>query len=461
MSGERASRAQPAGMLAGVRVGLPVGLRLAAPYNHDPALLEALASVVGPVASVYLPVHPTAAASGRAFRGAPSPAAYATELRRVARRCRELGLAVTLLANAPGWAVDPRAVARTAAMLRDEVDGLRLTLADLSAARRVRELLPWIELGVSTLADVRSPVEARWWREQAGAGYLTVSREVNRRPEALARLAATGLRLGVVAYDDCVPGCPFRLHHVGAARARDGRRGWTTSPRCLAADLRRARPWLLAQKEILPGHLGHLAGTVVEVKVAGREQPTAEVLRRVRLYLEARSLDHPSDLYAEPPEGWAKLAACDRVCERCGWCAKHLRPLAPVSAGRDDAGREREARGSVVELVGPHGARLRLLLGDVHPDRPPLRVVAGRGLYYQLEGRVDDGVVEAVLGCLADRLSAAGGVDRSGLVAAAEGPLPGGFRPRTFASSSSRGQAASVRRPRPSAGRSGGRRRSR
>ncbi|MBI5500694.1 MAG: hypothetical protein HY907_10670 [Deltaproteobacteria bacterium] len=418
----------PAASLEDVRVGLPPGLRLAAPYNHDPALLDALEPVAGHLAGVYLPVHPTAAASGRAFRGPAAPAAYVAELRRVARRCRRMGLGLALLANVPGWAVDARAVARTAETLRGEVDPLRVTLADLAAARRVRAAAPWLAIGVSTLADVRTPVEACWWRDEVGAAFLTVSREVNRTPAALARLAATGMRLGVVSYDDCVPGCQYRLAHVVPERPGGRRRGWTTSPRCLAGASRRARPWLLAQKEILPGHLRHLAGLVEEVKVSGRDQETPEVLRRLRLYLEARSLDHPSDLYAEPRAAWKRIASCDRACRDCSWCADHLRPLAPVFAGDDDAG-PRDAPGRpTLDLRGPHGARIRATLGPIHPDRPPLREVCGMGLYCRVDGVVDGVVVEAVLGRIADRLQAAGGDVVRGLAAAASGSLPGGFR---------------------------------
>ncbi|MBI5489725.1 MAG: hypothetical protein HY905_20495 [Deltaproteobacteria bacterium] len=417
-----------AATLEGVRVGLPAGIRLSVPYNHDPALLDAIEPVAAHLAGIYLPVHPTAAASGRAFRGPASPAAYLAELRRVARRCRRMGLGLSLLANVPGWAVDSRAVARTAAALRGEVDRLRVTLADLAAARRVREAAPWLAIGVSTLADVRTPVEACWWRDEVGATFLTVSREVNRRPDALARLAATGLRLGVVSYDDCVPGCQFRLTHVLPDRPGGRRRGWATSPRCLAGELRRARPWLLAQKEILPGHLRHLAGLVEEVKISGRDQETAEVLRRLRLYLEARSLDHPSDLYSEPPGAWRRIAACDRECHRCSWCADHLRTLAPLFAGDDDAGPRGAPGRPSIDLRGPRGARIRVTLGPVHPDRPPLCAAGGMGLYYRADGAVDGAVVEAVLGRIAERLEKAGGRVAEGLAAAAAGPLPGGFR---------------------------------
>ncbi|HEY3358555.1 MAG TPA: hypothetical protein VGQ83_35230 [Polyangia bacterium] len=336
------ARARDPASLEGVRVNLPPHVKLAVPYNHDPAVLEALGAVARHVACVYAPVPPAAAPTGRPFRGPRSGRAYVTELKWLARRCAELGIGLNLIANCGHLAADPQRLVAAAAAVRDVVPRLRLTLADLWLAMDVRERAPWLELSVSCLACVATPVEALWWREQVGATHLVVARDVNRQPDRLEALATSGMTLGTVCCDICAPGCQLVHHHswpvppparsTGAAR----RRAWQyhdTGSRCPQHHMTRTRPWLVAQKEFLPGHLRHLPRAVTEVKITGREQGTKTLLDRVRAYLEAESLTHPVLGYTEPPEAWDHLAHCDRSCLTCSWCAEHIQLRGSTAPG--------------------------------------------------------------------------------------------------------------------------------
>ncbi len=413
----------------GFRVGIPGKMKLSVPYNHEPDLLDALRELAGHLAYIYLPFHPDVALSARIFSGASSIRGYSAELRRVARFCAESGVGMNLVANAPAWAVDPAAVAKTAGRFRGEVPRLKVTFADLLAAREVRRKAPWMEIAVSCLADVQTPVQALWWREQAGATHLTVSRAINRQPDRLKALSGWGMSLSMVSFDDCIPGCQVLGRHFRPAAGK-GRLG-TFVGACDPANVkvRLERPWMLAQKEVLPGHLRHLEGLIPEVKVSGRDQDTQEVIRRIRLYLEAESLSHPNGYYTEPPEAWKYLAECDRNCPDCDWCQKHILPQ--EGAQRSSRSSESQRADWKASFVTSRGARVQLWIQTVQSDRPPLRSVRGRGIYYTSRGTVRSEEIESLVDHVAGLLGLVGKKPFSSKAldtALQRSLLPAGFR---------------------------------
>lgn len=420
------------------RVGLPHAMRLSVPYNHDLGLLDALRPALEWIASLYVAPHPSLALSARPYHGPETARGALEELRTLARWCAEHTVQLNLVANAPGGLADPTGLRRAALTLRDQGTQVQVTFADLPGAERFRhtaddQATHPIEVGISCLAQVERPLQALWWRERVNATSLTLSREINRRPQEIARLADLGLTLGVVAFDDCVPDCQSRLHHY----QRDASGNLTFRGACAAgsAAVRRERPWLLARKEILPAHLWALAPWISVVKVSGRDQPTEEVLRRIALYLEARSLDHPNGWYSEPPEAWDHLATCDGRCHACDWCAEHLRwaprttkSSAPTSTRRRVDHDEALWSG---RFRGPDGAEVTLTLQPLHPRRPPLRQIGEHGLYYRAQSNQApnlERLVHHVAGLL-ERLDA----PPDGLADALterlhETPLPGDYR---------------------------------
>lgn len=386
------------------KIGLPKGMKLAIPYNQQPDLLDAVAGIAEHVSFLYLPFHPDVALSARVFKGAGDARRYARELDAIARRCARLGIGMNLVANAPHWAIDPRGIALTLERLRGLVP-LKVTFADLLAARKARSLLPWTDMSVSCLADVQTAVQALWWKEQVGVSSLVISREINRRPDQIAALARTGLKLGVVSFDDCIPGCQARGCHFKPHEAKTGRAAFRGACDPGSSKVRRQRPWMLAQKEILPGHLRHLAGLICEVKISGRDVPTAEVLRRARLYLEARSLEHPNGYYREPAGAWGKIARCLRDCPDCGWCAEHL-SWRPASRGRESLAVPGVPQEHQFRLELPSGGTIRLWLEPVGSSKPARHTVAGYGLYYAADKGVKASAVERAVARAAEALKA-------------------------------------------------------
>jgi hypothetical protein len=390
MARKKARKKKPRQWFEDLKIGLPARMKLSVPYNHKPDLLDALEGVADRVAWLYLPFHPDVSLSARAFKGAKTARGYTAELKRVAKRLEPLGIGMNLVANAPHWAINTKAVVSAATGLRENISGLRVTFADLVAAKDFSLQCDRLEIAVSCLADVQRPVQAMWWREQAYATHLTVSREINRRPGAIEALGKFGMTLGVVAFDDCVPGCQHKLRHFPAAdRFEAG-----CDPENVL--VRVMRPWLLAQKEILPGHLKRLPPAVIEIKVSGRDASTDEIIRRVGLYLEAKSFSHPNGYYAEPASAWEYLARCDRNCPACDWCNDHIKRLEVSSERLPRATADRPPEWSATFRTKA-GARVRLWIEPARTDRIPPRVVSGRGIYYGIMGDVNPALAEELI----------------------------------------------------------------
>ncbi len=302
---------------------MPQSMALSVPWNHDPDLLDRLEPFAYRMENIYLPFHPTVAGGSRIWTGPESVSTYQAEVDRVAAWTATRDIGLVMVANIVGRPIHGDALVEEVRRVSSKAERLRLTFVDAVAASRLRErLVPYADIGVSVLANVTNAVQALYWKEVAGATFVTVAREISRRPAPLEDIKSLGLRTGVVTCDECIPFCPFYSHHLDPAP--DG--GFVVggcSPESVG--FLASRPWLIAQKEVLPGHLKHLDGLVDEVKIPGRDQPTDKVVRLVELYVDATSLVHPAGYYDEPPEMWDVLTDCDRRCHACTYCADTIR----------------------------------------------------------------------------------------------------------------------------------------
>jgi len=385
-------------------------MALSVPWNHDPELLERLEPFAHRMENIYLPTHPSVAGGSRLWSGPDSISAYRTEVERVAAWTRARDIGLVLVANIVGRPVEGDALVDEVRRVFAGAGRLRVTFVNAVAASRLRDRLkPHAEIGVSVLANVTDALQALYWKEVAGASYVTVAREISRSPGPLGDIRSLGLATGVVTCDECIPFCPFYSHHLDP----DGTRGFVVggcSPESVG--FLAGRPWLIAQKEVLPGHLRHLDGLVDEVKIPGRDQPTDKVIRLVELYLEAASLDHPAGYYREPPEMWDALAACDRRCHVCRYCedtiqlgededrtrSKKLGPrdVRPEGARPPAApGGSPGTPGSPWRFRNPEGRRAEVWLEPVG-DHHALRELRGFSVYYRCPDGEIPGVADLV-----------------------------------------------------------------
>jgi collagenase-like PrtC family protease len=303
-------------------------MRLSIPWNHDPDLLSALDPWHEYFDNLYLPFHASVAMAGRAFRGASSPESYMEEIRLICTFLTKWNKGITMLLNVPFFPVNLKAVVAATLMIADMAPRVRIKFVDAQIASQVASEVKDVIIGVSAIANVTNWRQASYWKQTAGAQYVTAAREVSRNLAALRDIKSAGVDVAVILYDKCIPWCPYLSHHT-EIRNMDGRENAFTfhlreicSP--FAEELRRTQPWVLAVKEILPGHLKYLKGIVDEVKLAGRSHPTERIIRDIILYLEGKSLAHPSGLYHEPEEAWEKISKCHRNCNECNWCRDNI-----------------------------------------------------------------------------------------------------------------------------------------
>lgn len=302
---------------------LDTGIRLSLPYNQDEGYPEWLETRAEGVDEVYLPIHRSAASTGRTWTGPRDAESYAARLRLLAPVLVRHGVVANLIVNGAIMGVQRPLVLREVERMRAVFgDAMRLTVTDYDLARELRRAFADLELGVSTLANVASESSARLWVEGVGVRFIVPSREVNRRPTVLRAIRDLGVKLRVVVDDTCVPGCPAAMAHFIVCF--DG--GPRTAKWCAMQEERLARPWLVAQKDIVPGALPHYAGLIDSAKLQGRSHSLEAIDHARRLYLAASSFEHPYGLYTEPPDADARITTCDRVCSRCGWCERNFGP---------------------------------------------------------------------------------------------------------------------------------------
>ncbi len=299
-------------------------------YSGHRADLVQLVEVTERLRGVYTGPPPGALGGGRRQR-----VAGLRDLAGQAAFARDRGLRFEVTLNGPDVASGDdgdwwRSVeADMVALEQAGVSGLILSHPLLLSLAKERTGLA---VTVSTIAEVASVREARWWVAR-GADALVPSVEVNKRPEVLGRLRKhlPALRLTLMVNEHCLGGCPWRAGHY-LCTAKGGRE-LDYHLQC-KTEFRR-EPWMvLANNAIRPEDVNRYAGLVDELKVLGRTDPIDVLVARLRAYDEgrwagnyvalldpnlARYVQVPNEALDELlPQQWA----CDFTCQACRFCER-------------------------------------------------------------------------------------------------------------------------------------------
>ena len=312
-------------------------IRISAPYNHKsdfvPAVLEPYARIIG---EVYLPVHEIYCHTGRPWLGPHDPDEYDQQVDDLARACRRLKIPFSFIANQNIPPIRAPVLAREIVRLHHKYPGSSFTLCTFELAMQLHKKDPSIELQPSTLAHIGDPVTAWYWKSQVGSKQVTLHRAANKRLNEIRAIRKLGLSIRIVANDKCLPDCPAEWSHGTHIRLYDELKyAWPvpgaftgyTGCRDYILPIKNQHFWLVALKDILPGHLPHLAGLVDLVKLSGRCTPTENIVESIERYAAMEDLTNDGPFYREPPEAWERMTTCDRACEVCGWCQEHLERL--------------------------------------------------------------------------------------------------------------------------------------
>ena len=300
-----------------------LGMTLSLPYNFaDDYINSVLLPYADITSEVYLAVFWAISPSARNWMGAGTHREYLRKIDGLYKVAQGHGIRLNFVANV---AMDPRQarlIVDEAVFLHERYPDSSFTLRSLEVAVALKHEAPDVQVSPSTLAFIDSPVKAMYWKLAVNPDVLTVAREVNRRPAVLRQFKDMGFKVKLIPEDTCIPYCPVMHEHDMSIALRDQLNQASTVPiplragECRPFAMRiKADPryfWLVATKDVLPGHLKHLKGLVDILKIEGR-QAGSDVIRQKVEY------------YEEPEDAWERIATCDRDCFRCKWCAENIR----------------------------------------------------------------------------------------------------------------------------------------
>jgi hypothetical protein len=336
-----------------------LGMRLSLPCNFEDDFVETVVIPLRDEAEeVYLPVHCSSGPTGRPWSGPRSRRAYFEFVDRLYRAC-EGRVHLNFVANLEMTPLDRLRLIDDCLDLFERYPGSSFSLRSLEIAEKIKTAQPDLEVGPSTFSEVDSVLKAKYWINFAGSSVVTVSLEVNRRPAILRKMKNLGIRIKVVARNFCIPHCPWRSEHLAAIRVRDDALSASSVDipiemaecrrQAMSLKTSESQAFLPALVMLLPGHLPRLAGLADIVKLEGRSLSSRRIREEAESFLLAESLTSTSNpSFTEPLEAWDRIANCDRDCEECGWCPRHIR----VDLGRPVDGRWfLDGDGGIVEVI--------------------------------------------------------------------------------------------------------------
>ena len=190
-------------------------------------------------------------------------------------------------------------------------------------------------------------------------GKITLDRSLNRRPGALADLAAlirkrhAGMRIELLANEGCLNHCPFRATHEALIAAANTGAPMDTFRQnrdlgCVRI-MSEAPHRILASPFIRPEDLQHYTDVADIIKICGRTLGSTFLRRAVAAYAAGKFTGNLFDLldashwmgerwelanHRLPEDLYERLVSCDQNCTVCDACAKqfqqHARAL-PVA----------------------------------------------------------------------------------------------------------------------------------
>ncbi|MBN1657743.1 MAG: hypothetical protein JXA93_05045 [Anaerolineae bacterium] len=212
--------------------------------------------------------------------------------------------------------------------MRDDLGIDRVTIANLSLARIIKEALPTHYVTASVLLGIATPAQAL-----IAANWVDAISPDTRLVRDLAGLrqlrASFAGELRLLVNEACIPGCPFRTQHFYEMAYSD------RFPQSLCAPMLAAMPWLrLTGAWVLPRHLHYYDGLYDTLKLAGRVtlRDPQRYLSVLDAYVHRREI-LPRDIGGGPAsplnglevdDAWFEFVIhCDKRCDRCGVCREY------------------------------------------------------------------------------------------------------------------------------------------
>lgn len=272
-------------------------MKLCAPTNFDDNLVPAL--VEAGTYEVYGKLTRDVVGGGRTSHVLPE-----VDQKRLAAHVKvvkDAGIRFNYLLNAASMggiettAAGYRKIRRVFDMLSTlKVDSITVTNPVL--LQLAKRHYPWLEVKVSSFANVSSPLQARFW-EDMGADVITLSPVLLNRELALIKEITSSVKAEcqLIANNNCLQSCPFYLSHANLVSHTSQKGHWSRGymiDYCLVncRMLRLLDPanyirgdWIRPEDIPIYEALG-----VRQLKLVARSNPTKEIIARVKAYAVGR-----------------------------------------------------------------------------------------------------------------------------------------------------------------------------
>jgi len=301
-------------------------------YSFEPGYLDKFIPWKDYINRFYLPFPPDLMGSGRPwFYGSPDE--YRERLPGIISEILDKGFQPEIICNDPFPDLSGSAeIVRYMKLLAD--NGLRhATVAFLPLGVLFRREFPSLELTASTIAFIHDAARLDRWVELAGVTAVIPDRSCNKKLGELKALRRSGLSVGLVVDDGCLPSCPIQFQHY-SVNAADGRNCANALEHLKAHGdyekfildnchkFERDLSWRFYQSDLVPANLPAYAGIVSTIKftrLVGMNR--AEILLdKMFHFLDASNGCNFSLGYYEPEDVLPAIQECDRVCRKCLWC---------------------------------------------------------------------------------------------------------------------------------------------
>ncbi len=304
------------------------GFHISFPYNHDPEFIQKTSPYFKYIGEVFCALHPQVFPSVRIWDKNVTADAYLETICNLAAELKKHNIWLNVALNCgtrTDIAVKP--ILDCLAALLD-VGLIKVTVSDLYWGKLIKNHFPQIGLGPSVNSNVESQATAYTWREWAGATFIVVGNNINKRLKRIEQIKRLGVEIKVVVNDKCIPECQMLMRHI--ALVGNQNKSWRDEPETMHSsvpclELRHMLPpWHWIKKEVLPFSLPHYKGIVDSIKITDRRASSEDNIATMRNYLAMESDVHPVLGYRETEEAFERVTKCDWNCVDCQWGAKNI-----------------------------------------------------------------------------------------------------------------------------------------
>jgi collagenase-like PrtC family protease len=216
-----------------------------------------------------------------------------------------------------------------------------VTIANPLIIKKVREILPDIEICASVLSDIDSVSKAAFFKD-IGVNVITPDANINRNINLLTEIKnIAGVELKIMVNEGCLYRCPFRkfhfnyMSHVSKEKRVEESHFLYPCHDIVKNDLSQ----ILKSEWIRPEDIGKYSKVTDYFKIVGRALPNSKVIRAIKAYMDeswdgdildiiSSSLGSFALKYATYLDNktldkygfFEKVTSCSHNCNRCSYC---------------------------------------------------------------------------------------------------------------------------------------------